>query len=221
MAVDCKECRKACFKTDIKSLVKGEAFIFSILLVIVALGMALTRISQYDTTRPGIFHKLPYDVQFQPNGLLGILHYCFNISNYKIGDIVRNLSITKEGKGKNKIFSVLVGLFGAVSIVGVLFYQVFTVINLFMGRVNGTQPKIPSYWPLYFLTGFIFVIILLAFLGYIFSLIPYLLSTPEFFLATILVVSSMVLYFFVPHYPYMPAGLSGGGLIGVLLLGGK
>jgi len=224
MAVDCKDpdVYKCCNK-KIGSLLKAtgiETFILSILLIVVALGMALMRISQYDSTRPGIFHKLPNDI-FQPNGLLGILRYCFNSSNVKIGSIVKDLGQTKDGKMKNKIFSVFIGLFGVISIVGVLFYQLFTVINLFMGKVNGTQPKIPGYWPLYILTGFIFLIVILAFLGFLFSLIAYLLSTPEFFFATIIVVTSMILYFFAPNYPYMPIGMSGGGLIGVLLLGGK
>ena len=220
MAVDCTECRKTCFKTDIKSLVKSESFVFSILLVIVSVGMATTRIFNYDSKRPGIFHKLPYDITFQPNGVVGIFKYFLNKSNVKMGDIVEGLTTTKEGQKRNKIFQVLVGLVGILSIVGVIFYQLFLAINLFMGKINGTQPKLPGYWPLY---GFgpIWLIIILVFLVYLISLIAYLLSTPEFFFATIITVSSMMLYFYMPQYPYMPMGLSGGGLIGILLLGGK
>ena len=221
MAVDCKECRKTCFKPDMKSFIKGETFIFSILLIIVSMGMSMIRISKYDPSIPGIFHKLPYDITTQPDGLLGIFKHCFNKTNVEMGNLIRNLSTTKEGKSRNKIFSVFIGIVGVLSIIGVVLYQLFTVVNLFMGRVKGTQPKIPSYWPLYILFGPIFLIIAFSYIGYLVSIISYLLSTPEFFFATIIVVSSIMVYLHLPQYPYMSMGLSGGGLVGALLLGGK
>ena len=217
MAVDCKdpEVYKCCNK-DIGSLVKGETFIISILFAVIAMGLALMRVSKYDLEKKGLFHKLPDNDAIVPSSLVNIYRLFYNWSNTWSGWMVRFFSITKDKKAGNKFLSVFIGL--AAIVFTVLLIPILMSYFFKLGYISAKGGGgVWKYWPLYFF-GPIWLIIVLVFIAYLLSLIAYLLSTPEFFFATLIIVSSMMLYFYVPQYPYMPIGLSGGGLIATLLL---
>tara|TARA_Y100000817_G_scaffold314803_1_gene315229 strand:- start:3827 stop:4495 length:669 start_codon:yes stop_codon:yes gene_type:complete len=215
--VTCKE-DEVCRNRDLVCREKGpllekflikQAGIFLILLFLYGVGMAFIRISKYDLTKQEFFHKLAIDKIIAPQGLSDLFKYYFSETNISIG-----LAINKMRWLNNKWVA------GGMGFWGLFVFALIPIGQLFLILKQTNKNLTPGWFLWKFPWSFLFMIGVTV--ASWLSLITYLFTTPEFLLTTIIFITSVLLYLYMPQYPYMPAGLSGGGLISLIfLLGGK